>query len=144
MGQSVVYAKEIIMIKLLQFIVRFLSSLFDEYGFSITASNNSGNRFAGASILMASSEMEIFLAIERDEITAQFRSVYDKRKNNWYSAEIVLDLIGRKSCLGVLDDRIGSYIQSDLPAMISRFRKTEVEQTLKILDEIEKERAKRM
>jgi hypothetical protein len=144
MGQSMVHAKEIIMIKLLQFIVMFLSSLFEEHGFSITASNNSGNRFAGASILMASSEMEIFLAIERDEITAQFRSVFDKRKSNWYSVEIVLALVGRENCLGVIDDRIGSYIQSDLPAIISRFGKIEVEQTLKILDEIEKKRFKSM
>jgi len=133
-----------IMTKLLKFILKYLSNLFDEYGFSITKSNNSGNRFSGASILLASAEMEIFMAVERDEITAQFRSVFDKRKNNWYSAEDVLALFEHKNCLGVLDDRVGSYIKDELSAIISRFQKSEIEQTLGLLDKIEKERSKRM
>jgi hypothetical protein len=130
------------MTKLLQFIMTFLSDLLDQYGFRITSSSNSGNIFSGASIVMASSEMVLFLAIERDEITAQFRSVFDTRKNNWYSAEIVLALVGHENCLGVLDDRIGNYLKNDLPAIINRFQKSNVEQTLKKLDEIEKERTK--
>ena len=128
--------------KLLQFIITFFSDLLDQHGFWITSSSNSGNVFSGASIVMASSEMEIFLAIERDEITAQFRSVFDKRKNNWYSAEIVLALVGHDNCLGVLDDGIGTYLKNDLPAIIDRFQKSNVERTLKRLDEIEKERTK--
>lgn len=130
------------MTKLLQFILTFLSDLLDQYGFLITSSSNSGNAFSGASIIMASTEIEIFLAIERDEITAQFRSVYDKRKNNWYSAEIVLALVGHKKCLGVLDDRTGSHLKSELPAIIDYFQKSNIERTLKRLDEIEKERPK--
>jgi len=122
------------MTKLLQFIMTFLSDLLDQYGFRITSSSNSGNIFSGASIVMASSEMVLFLAIERDEITAQFRSVFDTRKNNWYSAEIVLALVGHENCLGVLDDRIGNYLKNDLPAIINRFQKSNVEQTLKKLD----------
>lgn len=131
------------MIVLLKFIVRFLSDLFEKYGFAIISSKNSGCRFSGASILMASSEMEIFLAVERDEITVQFRSVFDKRKNNWYSAEIVLALFEYKNCLGVLDDRAGSYIKEELSAIVARFQKSEVEKTLRLLDEIEKERSSR-
>jgi hypothetical protein len=130
------------MTKLLQFIISFFSDLLDRYGFWISSSSNSGNAFSGASIVMASSEMEIFLAIERDEITAQFRSVFDTRKNNWYSAEIVLALVGHENCLGVLDDCIGNYLKNELPAIIDRFQKSNVERTLKRLDEIEKERTK--
>ena len=100
MGEPVVDAEElIIMTKLLEFIITFLSTLFDDYGFLIRESKNTGNRFSGASILMASDEMEIFLAIERDEITAYFRSRFDKRKNNWYSTEVVLEGHEKGSCL---------------------------------------------
>lgn len=121
-----VHAKILIMNKILKFILKYLSSLFDEYGFSIMKSNNSGNRFSGASILLASDEIEIFIAVERDEITAQFRSVFDKRKNNWYSAEVVLALFDYKNCNGVLDDRVGSFIKDELSVIINRFRKAEM------------------
>ncbi len=128
--------------KLFQFIINFLSALFDEYGFIITSSKNSGNDFHGASIIMSSSDLEIFLAIERDEITAQFRSLYDNRKNNWYSAEIVLTLLGNKGCIGVLDIRMANLLKIELPAIIDNFQKTEVERTIKCLEEIEKNRGK--
>ena len=129
--------------KLLQFIINFLSALFDEYGFSIVSSNNSGNDFSGASILMTSSEIEIFLAVERNEITVQFRSLFDRRKSNWYSSEIVLALVGHKSGIGVIDERNGYSLKKLLPAIIDRFQKSDIEQTLKSLDELEKEIAKR-
>ena len=132
------------MTKLLQFTIKFLSALFDEYGFSIASSENSGNDFAGASMVIASSEMEIFLAIERQEITAQFRSAFDKKKSNWYSAGTVLDLVGHKDCPGLLDDRTGSYIKDALPVIVSLFKQAEIERTLERLDEIERERSKRM
>jgi len=132
------------MIQLLKFIVAFLPALFDEYGFLIKESKNSGNRFSGASILMVSSEVEIFLAIERDEITAFFRSMFDKRKSNWYSIEIILALLGHKDCSGVLDDYNSSLIRDELPQIINRFHKSEIEETLRLLDGTEKERSKQM
>ena len=128
------------MTQLLKFIVTFLSALFDDYGFWIKESKNTGNRFSGASILMASDDVEIFLSIERDEITAYFRSICDKRKNNWYSTEVVLALLGHGDCLGVLDDRNSSLVEKELPNIIKRFQKSEVEETVKLLDKIEKER----
>jgi hypothetical protein len=139
-----VHAKGINMIHLLKFIVTFLSALFEEYGFLIIESKNSGNRFLGASILMVSSEVEIFLAIERDEMTIRVRSLYDKRKNNWYSIEIILALLGHKDCYGVLDDRNSSLIQNELSEIIHRFSKSKIAETLRLLDGIEKERSKRM
>lgn len=143
MGKPVVDAEKVmVMMQLLKFIITFLSALFDDYGFLIKESKNTGSRFSGASILMASDEMEIFLAIERDEITAYFRSRFDKRKNNWYSTEVVLALLGHRDCLGVLDDRNSSLVKKELPGIIKRFQKPEAEKTLKFLDNIEKERSK--
>ena len=132
------------MIQLLKFIVTYLASLFDEYNFQIKEANNAGNRFSGASILMASDEVEIFLAIERDEITADFHSVFDKRKRNWYSVDIIFNLLGYKNVSGVLDDRSSPLLRDELKKIIDRFHKSEIEETLKLMDRIKKERSKRM
>ncbi|MDZ4183827.1 MAG: hypothetical protein U1D97_02470 [Desulfuromonadales bacterium] len=132
------------MIQLLKFIVSYLSALFDEYGFQLKASENSGNRFSGASILMASRDLEIFLAIERDEITADFRSVFDKRERNWYSIDIILSFLGHRCLSGVLDDQNASLMRDGLPEIIDCFRESNVERTLKLLDGLEKERSKGM
>jgi len=142
-GQSVVYAEDVNMIHLRKFITTYLQALLDEYGFSIKTCEDSGNRFHGASIHMVSSEMEIFLAIERDEITAEFRSVFDKRKSKWYSGDIILTFIGHGGFSGVLDDRSASLIRDHLPEIINCFQKSKIEKTLKLLDEIKKERSKR-
>lgn len=126
------------MIQLLKFIVSFLSVLFDEYGFLIKESKNSGNRFSGASILLTSSDVEIFLAIERDEITACFRSMFDKQKSNWYSAEVVLSLLGYQDCLGIMNNHNSLLLRNKIPEVMRRFSESEFEKTLRQLDEIEK------
>lgn len=138
-----VHEEKIKMTQLLQFIVTFLPSLFDEYGFYIKESKNSGNRFSGSSILIASSEVEIFLAIERDEMTSYFRSLFDKRKSNWYSSEVILALLGHIECRGVLDENNSSLIRDEMSEILKRFHKNEIRETLRLLDGIEKERSKR-
>jgi hypothetical protein len=132
------------MIKLLEFVVTYLFRLFDEYGFLIKESGNSGNRFSGASILIVSSELEIFLAIERDEVTADFRSVFDSRKNNWYSVDVVLALLGYRGCRGVLDDKNSILLQKEIPQLIHRFHESEINNTLQELAFLEKERSDNM
>lgn len=126
------------MTQLLKFIITFLSALFDEYGFFIKESKNSGNRFTGASVLISSDEVEIFLAIEREEITAYFRSLFDKRKNNWYSLDTVLSFLGYANASGVIDKRNSNLIRDELSRIINRFSKSEFEKTLVMLDGIEK------
>lgn len=147
MGQSMVHAEKITMIKLLKFIVSFFSILFDEYKFSIKESKNSGNRFAGASILLTSNEVEIFLAIEKDEIVVYFRSVFDERKNSWdswYSSDLILTFLGHKDCLGVIDDRHSVLLRDRMNGILKHFSKNEYKKTLSCLDEIRKERSKAM
>lgn len=131
------------MVQLLKYIVTYLSSIFDDYGFLIKNSTNSGNRFSGASILMASSEIEIFLAIERDEITMSFRSLFDKKKNNWYSSEVILALFGHTECCGIMNDYRSLLIKDEFSEIVNRFRKSEVEETLRLLNGIEKEMSRR-
>lgn len=126
------------MIQLLRFIITFLPELFEKYGFFIKNSNNSGNRFAGASILMASGEVEIFLAIERDEITASFRSLFDEKNNNWFSTDMVLAALGHKGFSGVVDDRTASLLRDELPVLMNRFQKADFKETVRLLSEIKK------
>lgn len=141
MDQSVVHEEKIDMSQLLRFVVTFFSVLFDEHGFLIKGSNNAGNRFSGASILLGSNEVEIFIAIERDEITAHFRSLYDKRKNNWYSSEIILAHLGYAEEHGVLNETNASLIRDQLPEILNCFHEAEVGRTLKNLDDIEKRKS---
>ena len=130
------------MTQLLKYIISYFSILFDEYGFLIKESNNTGNKFSGASILLTSSELEIFLAIERDEITAFFRSVFDKRKNNWYSTDVILNFLGNKNSLGILNDTNSNMLRDGLPELVQRFHKNKIEETLELLDKIEKKKSR--
>jgi hypothetical protein len=143
MGKSVEFAEKIKMTKLRDFIDKYLSSLLDEYDFLLKESKNSDNSFYGESVLVASSEVEIFIAIERDEITADFRSLFDKRKNNWYSSDVIFALLGHTACLAVLNHNNATLLRDKLPEILTLFRESKIKETLKLLDEIEDERSRR-
>lgn len=137
-----VYAEEVNMIRLFSFIIAFLPDIFEKYGFSIKNFHDSGNRFAGASIYMTSDEMEIFLAIERDEITISFRSLFDKKKNNWFSAEVVLAFLGHKGCSGVMGDQNSSLLRDEFKKLVTQFRKEQALETVEMLSKIKKNRSR--
>lgn len=127
---------------LLEFAVKYLYTLFDEYKFVIKESKNTGNRFSGSSIIIASNDIEIFLAIERDEITILFRSLFDIKNNNWYSIEVVMDFLGHKNCLGVMSDYNSSLLKDELKQIVLCFGEKQYVETLRKLDEIERKKAK--
>lgn len=81
-------------------------------------SKNTGNRFSGASIRLASDEMEIFLAIERDEITVDVRSLFDKRKKYWYSIDTIFSILGHSEYKGVLDKNNAPILRDELSKLI--------------------------
>lgn len=129
------------MIQIFSFIVAFLPDLFEKYGFVICSSANSGNRFGGASIVMASGDVEVFLSIERDEITLSFRSLFDEKKN-WFSTETVLALLGHKGYSGVINDQSAVLLRDELPKIMKRFDKAEAGETVRLLCEIKKTRVR--
>lgn len=122
------------MIRLLQLLIDFLSPLFDEYGFYIKSSNNDGSSFRGASILLASKDMELFLAIERDEITLQFRSAYDKKKN-WLSLSALLRYVGEDVSIDVLEENVLHLLRMKLPEIIGLLSEENAEKTIKALSQ---------
>jgi len=127
------------MTKLLELITKYMSILFDKYGFYIRESKNSGNEFSGASILLSSDEMEIFLSIERGEVTAYIRSLYDKKKDNWYSLDVVLALVGNSGSSGIIKEDNAFLFQKKLPDIIEKFSRSRFSETLNRLDTIENE-----
>lgn len=130
------------MVTLLKFLIAHFSQLFDDYGFAITQSENSGNRFHGASILLRSKTLEIFFAFERDQFSAEFRSVEDKRKGSWYSVATILAYLGHKNCLGIFDKDTLRATKQALPQIVTLFEDDEIENILSSLDQIERTLAK--
>ena len=128
------------MIQLLTFIVSVFATLFEKHQFYIKQSSNSGNRFHGSSILLSSADVEVFTAIERDEITVCFRSTHDRRQSNWYSAELILSLLGHPDCPGVMNEQNSGLLRDALPEILHRFRTDAVGETLSRLDEIKRRR----
>ena len=88
--------------------------------------------------------MELQLSIERDEITLYFRSLYDKRKRNWYQFSLISKLLGREAVVGIMDESNSAFFADNMDEIMKRFRKEFAVTTIKQLDELKAERSKRM
>lgn len=132
------------MIALLTFLIRSCSHLFDVPGFRFKDSAVGKNSGEGSYVLLESDDVQIYASNEREQITLQIRSLYDPNSKNWFSFDLVSQLLGQETPTGVMDAANCKWLSKNLEMIISRFRKEHVKVTLTKLNKLKAERSKRL
>ncbi len=138
------------MTSLLNFLNRFCSPLFEKYGFRFKDSKADKNPAASSWILLESEDVQIYISKELAastwewEITWQMRSMHDSKKKNWFSFDLISQLLGRQVATGFMDDANSKFLSENIDTVIKLFRKDELSKTLKKLNELKAERIKRI
>ena len=122
------------MTKLLKFLIKYLHAAFDDFGFTISASQNSGKLSSGASVTLVSPELELFVSIDNDEIIASFRSLLVAQQSNCYSLAAVFELLGHIDEPGMFEGHDARILRKELPRIINCFSAIEYAETIKRLD----------
>ena len=132
------------MIDLLIFLIHFCPELFEKPGFRFKDSKAGPHAAAGSSLLLESDDVQIYICNERGAITWEIRSLYDSSNKNWFSFDLVSHLLGHQVKSGIMNPENSALLLSNLGQIINRFRKENVAATVKKLNELKAERAKRM
>src|SRR3954468_20839651 len=115
MGKPVVAASKVkCMIDLLTFLVRYCVTLFEKPGFKFKDSEVGGNAAEGSYLLLESVDVQIYIANEGEQITWEMRSVYDGRKRNWFSFDLVARLLGYEPETGVMNSSNSELLSGNL------------------------------
>jgi hypothetical protein len=130
------------MIALLSFLIRYCPQLFERPGFRFKDSGVGRNPSEGSYILVESDDVQIYICNERDEITWQIRSMYDSRKKNWFSFDLVARLLNHEVATGIMGAVNSDLLSKNLERILLRFRKEDATTTLAQLNELKAERAK--
>lgn len=134
---------EVTMTSLLNFIIRYCSRLFGKHGFRFKDSKVGQHPAAGSSILLESNDVQIYICDERDQITLQMRSMHDSKKRNWFSFDLISQLLGRQAATGVMDPANATFLSDNIDEIIGRFRANQLSETLNELNRLKAERTKR-
>ena len=132
------------MIALLTFLLRYCSCVFERPGFRFKDSGVGRNAAEGSRIHLESPEVEMFIGNEREELTWRIRSTYDSSKRNWFSFDLVAQLLGHDVSTGVMTEENCELLKKDLPEILDRFSESRVSATLRTLKRLKAERTKRI
>lgn len=130
--------------QVLQFLIRCCLPLFERHGFRFQDSGVGRNVAAGAWILIQSADVQLHLVCERNELVLQFRSVYDTKKKNWFSIDLISELLGRNARTGLMDDENCSFLAENVDQILAEFRKDKAAVTIARLNHLKERRTKRM
>lgn len=131
-------------VSLLNFVVANCFGFFEKQCFKIKDLKVGKNPAEGNSILLESNDAEIFISNERDEITWQIRSLYDSDKRNWFSFDLVAQLLGCQVNTAIMDKKNSELLSRNAGQIIMRFKKDCALDSLDRLNELEKIRSKKM
>lgn len=129
---------------ILEFLVRFCLPLFEKYGFVFKDSSVGQNVAAGASILLDSKDVQIYISYERDELTWEMRSLYDSNNKNWFSIDLISKLLGRTTDTGLMDPANCDFLSRNIDDIMIRFQEDRASDTINSLRKLKSERARRM
>lgn len=127
--------------ELLIFIMKFCSDLYYKFGFKFIDSDfYEGDN---SMIVLGREDMKLMFIKERDKLFLQFCSKFNKKKEDWYSLDLVRQLItNEQKYFSLLDESNGNFIKNNLEKILALFSKKEIDDTLTKLKKSEKIRSK--
>lgn len=130
--------------EILNFIMKYCRDLYMKYGFRFVDSEVS-NSFNNALIILENEYLKLQFTRDRSQLFLWVHSSFDKKENNWYTFDLIRQLItGEKEYYSLLDDKNGQFIQKNVDRILALFKQDVVEDTLIKLGRLEKIRTKQL
>ncbi len=131
---------------ILVYIATYMSSVFKTYGVRLVDSEASHAFGENAYVDLSAEHINIRIINDRGQLFMDFQSKLDsKKKDSWYSVDLVRSLIsGETLTSAVLDEEYGKFLQDRFEDICKLFSDENVDETIKSLKNLRKERAKRM
>ena len=95
-------------------------------------------------MLFESHDIVVFVATERDQVSWWIRSKYDKDRRNWFSIDLVAQLLEETLVTGIMDSASEVFLRKNCDVIIEKFQRSAVGDTLRLLDELKKIRTDRL
>lgn len=129
--------------EILIFLLKYCSDFYKKYGFKFSNSEVTPQFGGNAYLMLENDNLKIRFIIDRGQLMLEFFSKFDKKRDNWYSIDLVRQLIsGEDEYYALLDDNNGQFIQKNLDKIIEMFRENVITQTIEKLNLLKKRRAK--
>ena len=128
----------------IQYVKKHFSYLFSPYSFRIIESQSSES-FGNALIILEYEDLLLKIVKDRDQIFLDFQPASKKSKLNWFSIDIVKQMItGKIEPSAEMNSRNVEFLKDNLDQIKKIFSKEKVSDTIKVLKKLERERAKRL
>lgn len=125
-------------------LVKYCSNIYKKYGFKFIDSGVSTS-FGNSFIILKNDNLMLRFISDRGQLFLDFHSNFDKNKNNWYSIDLVRQLItGEKEYYSLLDEINGRFIKNNFEQILQIFDKDVINQTIEKLNFLRKKRAKKL
>ena len=129
--------------EILEFLIKYCSEAYKKYVFKFTDSEVSSSFGGNAYIMLENDDLKLRFINDRGQLMLDFYSKFDKKRDNWYSIDLIRQLIsGENKYYALLDENNGKFIQNNLREILVIFKKDAVEQTIAKLNLLRKKRAK--
>lgn len=95
-------------------------------------------------LVLSNDIVKLKFVYDRGQLFLDFNSCYDKNKNNWYSFDLIRQLVtGEEGYYSIMDNKNGKFLQRNIDQIMGMFAKPEIEYTLTKLKSLQEIRVKR-
>lgn len=130
--------------EILIFIINNCLFLFERYGFRFVDSLYSKSFGGDAYITIESEDIKMRFVFDRAQLLLEF-SGKKARSNTWFSIDLISQFIlGKIEGTSLLDERYAKFLVENMDVISDAFSEKKVESTIKELNKLARERAKRM
>ena len=127
-----------------QYVKKNFSFLFSPYQFQLIESQSSES-FGNALVILKHEDLLIKIVKDRDQIFLDFQPVSKKGKLNWFSIDIVKQMItGKIEPSSEMNPKNTEFLKNNLNKIAEIFSKESTPDTIQELKKLERERAKRL
>jgi hypothetical protein len=131
------------MIELLEFLIRYCPQLLEKPGFKFKDSETGPHASYGSWILLESSDVQIMVSNERNDLLWKIRSLHDPDEWNWFSFDLFAGTIGCEVMTALMTSENSELLKNNLDTIIALFAKEKLNATLAQLNVLRVERADR-
>ena len=130
--------------RILEFLAKEGSFLYEDAGFSIVASEYLPSFGGTGSVTLSDTVIELRLHLDRDRLMLDFRGSSRKSPQEWFSVDVVRQLLTAETDMGFLDAGNVEFLRSRIVELRQRFSQSQLVSTEAALRQLEKQRSKRL
>jgi len=130
--------------EILRYLMKYCSFLYSPNQFRFVDSHSSES-FGNALLVLEHEDLRVQFVRDRGQIFLDFQPTSKKSKRDWYSIDIVKQLVtGKIEPSAEMDSEKAEFLKNNLDKIEQLFSTANMESTIKKLRELERARAKRL